>query len=145
MQALGIAMFMAALGGTPGAMAGSRSGDVRGIGGEVLAKILRRFKAEKQAHGAMRIVDMTDLCRTFPLAGKTAGEANAILKAAGQKFDLVPNRGPGAGPDELAGGLVLENDGFAYSAVFNIRLHATKGKGGIIDAVVDCNVVTRSL
>lgn len=144
-HALRTVMFVAALGGTHRAGADSGADDVHRIGRDLRASIHNQFKADMQAHGAMRIVDMTDSCRKLPLVGKTVAEANDILKAAGQSFDLLPNRDPGAKPNELVGGMALENDGLAYSAVFNIRLHATRRKGGTIDALVSCNVLTRSL
>lgn len=144
-HASGIIIFMAALGSLHCARAENGADDAYRSGREVLAKIRNQFKAEKQAQGAMRIIDMTGFCSTLPLVGKTTEEANNMLKAAGQTFDLLPNHDPAAKPNELVGGLVLENDGFAYSAVFNIRLHATKRTGGTIDAVIGCNVVTRSL
>jgi len=142
---LGTVVFIAAMGGVHSASAGNGSDDVHRIGRDVRASIRNQFKAETQAHGAMRILDMTDSCRKLPLVGKTVDEANTILKAAGQSFDLLPNHDPGAKLNELVGGMVLENDDLAYSAVFNIRLHATQRKGGTIDSVVYCNVLTRSL
>jgi len=138
-------LFIAALGTMHGLKAENNHDDFNMIGREVLVKIQSQFRVEKQAHGAMRILDMTDSCKKLPLVGKTTEQANKILKAAGQKGDLFPHTGPTSKPNELVGGLVLENDGFAYSAVFNIILQTSKLKGGTIDSVIYCNVLTRSL
>lgn len=138
-------MFTAALVAVYGMKAENNNDDFSIIGRQVLAKIQSQFKAEKQAHGAMRILDMTESCKKLPLVGKSTEQANKILRAAGQKFDLFPNTGPTSKPNELVGGLALETDGFAYSAVFNIILQTSKLKGGAIDSVIYCNVLTRSL
>jgi hypothetical protein len=128
-----------------GMKAENNNDDFNTVGRQTLAKIQSQFRAEKQAHGAMRILDMTESCKKLPLVGKSVEQANKILRAAGQKSDLSPNTGPASKPNELVGGLVLENDGFAYSAVFNIILKTSKLKGGTIDSVIYCNVLTRSL
>jgi hypothetical protein len=138
-------IFIATLGAVHGLKAENNYDDFNIIGREVLVEIQSQFRAEKQAHGAMRILDMTESCKKLPLVRKTTEQANKILKAAGQKIDLFPHTGPTSKPNELVGGLVLENDDFAYSAVFNIILQASKLKGGTIDSVIYCNVLTRSL
>lgn len=142
-----VILFCAAIGVAPHLSVGEKIDEFAVVGRQMLATINSEFTARITTHGAMRITEMTDVCEKFPFAGKTWDQANRMLKAAGQKFDLIPYEGPTSKPNQFAGGVVLANDGFAYSAVFNITLQASMQTAGgrTIESVVYCNVLTRSL
>lgn len=121
-------------------------GELKTEGVQFRAKIQAVFE-KMQREDAQRIYELTSECERLNLTGRPVTEVNKILRAAGQKFDLIKELSPTAGPDDLVGGIVLAK-GTLYSAVFNIVLVAPLPKKGgerKVEAVRICNVLSNSL
>ena len=121
-------------------------GQLKAEGVRFRAKIQVVF--EKMQHeDAQRIYELTSECKRLNLTGRPVTEVNKVLRAAGQKFDLIKESSPTAGSGDLVGGIVLAK-GTLYSAVFNIVLVAPlprKGGERNVEAVKLCNVLSNSL
>jgi hypothetical protein len=114
--------------------------------GKAIRDKLSEVYKEKKAKGTQRIIEITDICKDFPLVGRTIDEVNEIFLSAGQKFEVQPVKDPGAPLGQVFGGIVLEKSDF-YSAVFNVTMHVssdgTSEKN--VDEIVYCNILVKSL
>lgn len=130
---------------TTSSLAQSPPEELKKEGIEFRRKIYDAFK-KKQLQDANRITELIDECEKFPFRGRNLSDLNTILSAAGQKQDFFPFKSSTAGPNDLAGGMLLEKGG-EYSAVFNMVVRVPRpvaGKERKVDRVVTCNVLTTS-
>jgi len=98
---------------------------------------------------AQSFKDMAELCReTFN--GRSLQEANAMMRGAGQAFDLIPTNQPAVltppGTTPYAGGFGLHST-FISSASFNISFYAinTGSPARLIVKDVSCGIKELSL
>jgi hypothetical protein len=116
----------------------------KALGSEIRLKVLDQFK-QRQKDDALRITDLTELCRSFGLEGRSYDEVNEIMKDAGQKFDLQPLDVSKKGGNEVFGAFTLERANF-YSSAFYINFELSKSKKRKeVSKVVFCHVLVNSL
>lgn len=108
-----------------------------------------KMLTEWKAHPSQFFLEMDGLCREG-FTGRSLQDANAMMRAAGQAFDLTKTSQPAVltppGTTPYAGGLSLHSS-MISSASFNVMFYAikTSSPGSLIVKDVSCGVREVSL